>query len=154
MSADSTTPDTADAAAEYLLGDVARPKPRARTTQRQVERATRKQEALTMRLAGVRIDRIAQAMGVHRRTVSLWIGDAIRDIPREEADELRALERHRLDALQQAVWTDAARGDLRALDRVLAIMDRRARYFGLYDTRVEGIEAVGNLLDRLIGGEG
>lgn len=151
MTANDTTPDLD---AEYMLGGSPRPRPRARKTQRQVERATRRQEALTMRLAGVRIDRIAQAMGVHRRTVSLWIADAIRDIPREEAEELRLLERDRLDALQQAVWTEAMRGDPRAVDRVLAIMDRRARYFGLYDTRVEGIEAVGNLLDRLIGGEG
>lgn len=151
MSTHDSTPDTADAAAEYLLGDAIRPRPRARKTQRQVERATRKQEALTMRLAGVRIDRIAQLMGVHRRTVSLWIADAIRDIPREEADELRLLESTRLDALQQAVWTDAMRGEPRAVDRVLAIMDRRARYFGLYDSRTDGIEAVGNLLDRLIG---
>lgn len=134
---------------EYLLGD--EPRPRRRT---KVERATRKQEALSMRLAGVRIDQIAKTLGVHPATVYAWERASVRDIPREEADELRALELARLDALQRSVWADAMRGDTRAVDRVLQIMDRRARYLGLYDERTAGLEAVGGLLDRLVNGEG
>jgi hypothetical protein len=136
---------------EYTLGDHVAPK---RPIRKRAERATRRAEALKMRLAGIRIDHIAKHFSVHPRTVYAWVAEAIRDIPREEADELRSLERDRLDALQQAVWADAMRGDTKAVDRVLAIMDRRARYLGLYDAQAEGLERVGSLLDRLILGEG
>lgn len=143
--------DTAEAAAEYLLGD--RPAPKRAP---KIERATRRAEAMSMRLAGVRVDQIAKRFGVAPRTIYNWIAEGVRDIPREEADELRMLELDRLDALQRAVWADAMRGDPRAVDRVIAVMDRRARYLGLYDARIEGLEVVGGLLDRLVfgGGEG
>ncbi|WP_194385228.1 helix-turn-helix domain-containing protein [Microbacterium luteum] len=149
MTANNNT-TTADEAAEYLLGD----KPRRSTTARRVSRATRKQEALSMRLAGARNDQIAQTLGVHPRTITAWVSDAIKDIPREEADEMRRLELDRLDALQAAVWRNAMKGDARAVDRVLAIMDRRAKYLGLYDEQATGLEQVGSLLDRLVNGEG
>lgn len=141
----ATTPDPD----EYLMGDQPRPRRRPK-----VERATRRAEALSMRLAGVRIDQIAKTLGVHPSTVYAWERDAVRDLPREQADELRFLELDRLDALQRSVWADAMRGDTRAVDRVLQIMDRRARYLGLYDERTAGLEAVGGLLDRLVNGEG
>lgn len=148
MTAHSTNPDTADAAAEYLLGDL--PAPRRAP---KIVRATRRAEAMRMRLAGVSVDLIAKRFGVAPRTVYTWVAEGVRDIPREEADELRTLELARLDALQSAVWADAMRGDPRATDRVLAVMDRRARYLGLYDERTVGLEAVGSLLDRLVLGE-
>lgn len=130
---------------EYLLGDHPRPKRASK-----IERATRRAEAITLRRAGGRVDQIAAQFGVSPRTIYAWCREAVRDIPREEAEELRMLELDRLDALQRAAWTDAMRGDPRAIDRVLAVMDRRARYLGLYDARAEGIEAVGHLLDRLV----
>lgn len=142
---DSTIPDPD----EYTLGDFPRPRRVPK-----IERATRRQEAITLRRAGIRVDQIAQRFRVHESTIYAWCREAIRDIPREEADELRLMELDRLDALQQAAWTEAMRGDPRAIDRVLAVMDRRARYLGLYDARAEGMERVGSLLDRLILGEG
>lgn len=68
----------------------------------------------------------------------------------EAADEVRSLELQRLDELQASLWSRAlgrpARGrrgsdtyeperppDYKAVDRILSIMDRRARYHGLYD---------------------
>ena len=36
-----------------------------------------------------------------------------------------------MDALQHAVWDKALDGDLSAMDRVIKIMDRRARLLGL-----------------------
>lgn len=147
MTADNMT--TADAAAEYLLGDQPRPR-----RPRKIERATRRAEAMSLRLAGVRVDQIAKQFGVKPRTIYTWLSEAAKDIPREQADEMRMLELDRLDALQRAVWQDAMRGDPRAVDRVLQIMGQRARYVGLYDSRADGLEQVGNLLDRLINGEG
>jgi hypothetical protein len=62
----------------------------------------------------------------HRR-----VSRALGAIPRELADEYRALEALRLDALQQAVWEQAIEGDLKAVDRVLSIMKRRSQLLGL-----------------------
>jgi hypothetical protein len=50
---------------------------------------------------------------------------------REQAQELRALEALRLDQMQAALWQQATDGDVRAIDRILRIMERRARLLGL-----------------------
>ena len=53
---------------------------------------------------------------------------------REPAEAVRKIELDRLDALQRSLWPAALKGDLRdlpAVDRVLAVMGRRARLLGL-----------------------
>ena len=50
---------------------------------------------------------------------------------REPVEMLLQLELDRLDALMRAYWDAALAGDGEAADRVLRIMDRRARYLGL-----------------------
>lgn len=52
------------------------------------------------------------------------------DVDADARDVLR-LELRRLDALQAAVFSDALNGDLKAFDRVLKAMKRRAKYLGL-----------------------
>ncbi len=49
----------------------------------------------------------------------------------ELADEIRTLELDRLDALQRSVWPQAEKGKVQAVDRILKIMERRARLLGL-----------------------
>jgi hypothetical protein len=44
---------------------------------------------------------------------------------------LIVLELMRLERLHAAVWPQAIRGDVNAVDRVLRIMERRARLLGL-----------------------
>ena len=134
---------------EYLLGD--KPSPRRRLNS--VQRATRRADAIAMRRAGVRVDAIAERLNVSPRSVYAWIRDALADIPREEADELRRLELDRLDDLFFPMYRAALKGDARAADTALRIMERRARLLGLDDAKVAGFEAVGGLLDRLISGE-
>jgi transposase-like protein len=148
MSADSNTP-TADLAAEYLLGDKPR---RPSATAKRAARATRKQEALTMRLAGVSIRTIAARLNVHPSTVYAWVKDAIAAIPQEQADELRALELERLDTMLASIWRDVLAGDTRAVDAALRIMQRRAALLNLDASHAAGLEQVGNLLDRLVHG--
>lgn len=139
---------TAIDAKEYALGDRARPKgQRAR-----LERATRRKEAIALRRAGVHADTIARQLGVSTRTVYAWIQEAIRDIPREEADDLRRLELDRLDALFQPQYRAALAGDPVAAQVCLRIMERRARMLNLDAEAVAGLEQVGNLLDRLVFG--
>jgi hypothetical protein len=47
-------------------------------------------------------------------------------------DELRDTEVARLDALQAALWPKVERGDTRAVNTVVRIIDRRCRLLGLY----------------------
>lgn len=134
---------------EHALGDL--PRTRRKTTR--LERATRRAESIALRRAGVRVDAIAQKMGVTPRTVNTWISEAIRDIPREEADLLRRIEMDRLDALQAAQWSAAMAGDYRATDLVLKVMERRARLPDLDRAPSLGMDAVGSLLDALVLGK-
>jgi hypothetical protein len=60
----------------------------------------------------------------------------------QPAQELRQLEAERLDAMTAALWPRAMDGDLRATDRILGIMDRRARLLGLDAPRREAITVV------------
>lgn len=57
--------------------------------------------------------------------------EAIRDIPREAADEARSLEMQRLDELLRTFLPLARRGDVDAGNLVLRTVDRRARLLGL-----------------------
>ncbi|MGV9194067.1 helix-turn-helix domain-containing protein [Microbacterium sp. MC2] len=134
--------------AEHALGD--RPAPRRLN---KVQRATRRAEAITLRRAGVRVDTIAERLGVSPRTIQAWLHEAIADIPREAADDLRMLELDRLDALFAAQYRAALAGDGQAVDKCLKVMERRARLLNLDAQHAAGLEAVGSLLDRLVNGE-
>lgn len=65
------------------------------------------------------------------------IGEALqrrRDATEHAAEHLRSLEAERLDRVLAAIWRDATRGNLSAIDRVLKIMERRAKIEGLDST--------------------
>jgi hypothetical protein len=49
-------------------------------------------------------------------------------------DDLRDTEVARLDALQAALWPKVERGDTRAVNTVVRIIDRRCRLLDLYTT--------------------
>lgn len=98
---------------------------------RRKEIAQRRKKILAMRLAGATLAEIGEAVGLDKSTVSHDINTALADIPRAEANQLRQQEVHRLDRLQRAVWTSALSGDLPAMDRVIRIIDRRAKLLGL-----------------------
>ena len=137
-------------AAEHALGD----SPRPRRKSARIERATRRAEALALRRSGVSTASIAQHLGVSPRTVQTWVREALHAIPQEEADDLRRLEVERLDAIMVPQMRAALAGDGQAVDRVLKIMERRARLLGLDEARPGGFEQVGSLLDRLVFGIG
>ncbi|MGW5519124.1 helix-turn-helix domain-containing protein [Nocardia africana] len=110
---------------------------RKRTTPVEVltETQQKRNTALAMRLAGKQQQQIAQEMGVHKSTVSVWIKEAIADITRENAEEYLELELSRLDAMLAAIWPDIIAGEKGAewkIDRALAIMEQRAKLTGTY----------------------
>ena len=100
---------------------------------RTADRAELAQKALVLRRAGATYEQIARELKLSNRSIAFkLVQGAIADIPREEAQECLSLELERLDAMLRGGLFEKARvGDLNAVDRVLRIMDRRARYLGL-----------------------
>lgn len=88
-------------------------------------------EALRLRSSGLTYREVAAQMCCDVATAYRRVSRALGSIPREQADEYRALEALRLDELQQAIWNQAVNGDLKAVDRVLSIMKRRSQLLGL-----------------------
>lgn len=97
--------------------------------------AERRKKAITLRLAGMDWQSIADQLGYSTR------GAAWTDVTRaleanlaeqtQAADTLREVESLRLDRLQAAAWPSAVKGDLKAIETVLKVIDRRAKLHGL-----------------------
>jgi len=86
-------------------------------------------QALNLRLAGVDWHTIADRLDYPDATDALEAATAVADTQYDglPMDPLRVLEVLRYDRLQAAVWPSALKGDLKAVDAVLAIGDRRTR---------------------------
>lgn len=90
--------------------------------------------ALNARRSGATFEEIAEQMGLPVKRVQRILQDALADARQQAGEvitELRAMEVSRLDALQASVWNAATSGNLFAVDRVLKIMERRAKLLGL-----------------------
>jgi len=108
----------------------------------------REEQILRMRIGGARYQQIADRLGIAPSTV----GRALqRGMARwqAQADDLVSehigLQLERLDRLLLSVWSDAVKGKLGAIDRVLKIEERRAKLLGLdgaADLNIEHSEAV------------
>lgn len=92
-------------------------------------------KALDLRSAGKTYRDIAQILGI---SVSAAHNLVSRGMDRliakceEKAEMVRSMELDRLDKLQSAVWDAATTGDIQAIDRMLKIMESRAKYTGAY----------------------
>lgn len=94
--------------------------------------AEKRRQALELRKAGVGYEQIALKVGYSGPGAAYReIHAALREITREPAEELRTLETERLDRMLMGLWEKARSGDLKTVDRVLRIMERRSRLLGL-----------------------
>ena len=91
------------------------------TSPEAIDRAKRRSNALELRGAKVTFEEIAN------RDVM----KAIVDLVETPAKDVVAEELASLDRVQQTLWPMVRRGDLSAVDRLLRVMERRARYLGL-----------------------
>lgn len=101
----------------------------------QAKVAERRAQAITLRIAGMDWQSIADRLGYNSR------GAACQDVARaleanlaeqsQAADTLREVESLRLDRLQAAAWPSAVKGDLKAIETVLKVIDRRVKLQGL-----------------------
>ena len=96
------------------------------------ELVERRAEALRLRKQGYGYERIAGELGVDLRTAWDDVQKSLASIIREPAEDVLRLELERLDLmLEKALDKACALGDEKAIDAVLKIMARRARYLGL-----------------------
>jgi predicted transcriptional regulator len=90
--------------------------------------------ALDLRRRGHSYTEIAEMMNVNRATAHGYVTKALEDALEQvkaDANVLRAEEVSRLDALLNGLWDDAESGNVMAVDKVLKIMERRAKLLGL-----------------------
>jgi hypothetical protein len=89
-------------------------------------------QAIELRRAGLTFQQIADRLGYMNRA-GAWhaVQTGLRMALETPSRELIGLEVERLDALQASVWDRALGGDMKAIDRVISIMRRRAKLLGL-----------------------
>jgi len=108
-----------------------------RTTAHSVMRANTRIKAvraLQMRVEGKTLHQIGSELGVSYQRAAQFIEMELEERGREPADTIRQLELQRLDELLKFLWkrAKASEGlDHAVTDRILRVMDRRAKYLGL-----------------------
>jgi hypothetical protein len=92
----------------------------------------RELQIIELRRAGATWEKIASAVGYAGASgaYKAYQKAAERTI-RPKLEELRDIELDRLDRMQLAVWEKAKGGEYKAIQTVLAILDRRTRILGL-----------------------
>ena len=98
------------------------------------EDAQNQREAMELFSAGLTYQKVADSLGVSKSTAWERVQAALRAIPAEAVNQYRKVEMERLDALLEVTLKKALsedKGFLFAVDRALAIMDRRAKLLGL-----------------------
>jgi hypothetical protein len=100
---------------------------------RRAEASIKACRAVELVRQGKSYDAVARAVGfANRGTAHRVVTKALAERLVDGIDDLRDVEVARLDALQAALWPRVERGDTRAVNTVLRIIDRRCRLFGLY----------------------
>ena len=75
---------------------------------------------------------VAERLGMSSASQAYRVAQrALAELPRESAEEVRAMELERLDAMHRAVWDAAISGDLDAFDRALKVAESRRKLLGL-----------------------
>lgn len=98
----------------------------------------RRKKALDLRLAGASYRRIAQE-GIYSNpgTAMREVKKALAAVTQEAASDVLKMELERLDSAMMGIWAAVRSGDVFAIDRMLKIMDMRARFLGLYGAETE-----------------
>jgi hypothetical protein len=110
----------------------------SKTSKRRLKARERWLAALELRKKGLTFEAIAEELGyAGRQQAYTAVMKALKETLREPTEELRSLEAERLDAITDALWEDTKRGDTAVIDRILKIMERRAKLLGLDETRSE-----------------
>lgn len=129
-------------------------KGRPATDGKAIDVAKRRAQLLELRRAGYTFQEIVtRHPELGYRSASNAVQDAQRALHKlvdEPARDVLALELSRLNALTQGLWKAARSGDEKAVDRVLRVMERRAKLLGLdyadRNTDAQGVDGAKSLL--------
>jgi hypothetical protein len=106
-------------------------------------------QAYLLRQEGRSWAQVAQVLDSEPNYVRHLVSDALREAAAMIDDtlkqELLSLEVGRLDTLQQAYWTDAITGDIKAAEYVLKVIQSRVRTLGL-ETNVQTEKVTNNTI--------
>ena len=104
------------------------------TSKAKARKLEHQRQALELRRAGLGYEAIGAKLGIGKthshRLVVAALAEA-RDQVASNADELRSEEVSRLDAMLTGLWPSARNGAAASVDRVIKIMERRAKLLGL-----------------------
>lgn len=91
-------------------------------------------KALELRVGGKTFGKIAEAMGVDRKTAEAMSKRALDGLVRAmdtDKRRQRALTLERLDTMLEGIWPFASKGDAKSVDRALRIEELRLRVLGV-----------------------
>ena len=92
----------------------------------------RRAKALELRKQGHTFDQIAKMMNyADKSAAARHVREAIREIIAEPTREVVEYEKLRLDNMLVGIYREATTGNLKAIDRVIKIMERRSALLGL-----------------------
>lgn len=101
----------------------------------------RRERVAALLLERKSLRQIARAVGVSVATAAKdasFVREEWRERRFTNTDTWMAEELARLDRAMQAIWPDVLKGKTFSIDRMLGIMDRRAKYLGL-DTQPDAV---------------
>ena len=104
------------------------------TSAAKARKLERQAKALELRRMGKGYVEIAVHLGIGKSQAHRLVQEGLSDARAQvdaDASELKAEELSRLDAMLSGLWPDARKGHLGAVDRVLRIMERRAKMLGI-----------------------
>ena len=120
----------------------------SRTGSIRLKASSRRPQVLELRTEGKSVRQIADELGCSPGTVMADLNHALNQYQESLAEHTEAmvsLELQRLDCLQVGLWELAINGDCASVDRVLKIMDRRAKLLGLdAPTRIAATNTAGD----------
>ena len=106
----------------------------SKTSGERLTAAQRRSQALALRRQGETLKTIAGELGCGVTRVHQYVAAELQKLNEqagEDARLMRKLEAERLDRATTGIWPKVIRGDLLAIDRLIKIMERRAKLFGL-----------------------
>jgi hypothetical protein len=108
------------------------------------------ERALSLRLSGATYADIASALDLDSPTTAKNLIDRCmtRQVKPGTVEKVRLMQNMRIDLALKGVMEKVMRGDLMAVDRMVALEHLRARLFGTYAKVTSKVEVEGEILER------
>lgn len=98
---------------------------------KQLVSAAKLSRALELRAAGFNYRQIGEDMGLGTSRARAIIVQALREHASEAVEDMRLIDGDRIEQVIGGIWERCLQGDLRAIDRLVLLLERKAKLFGL-----------------------